>query len=588
LDKRHAQEKLGGEGMAVNSTYSTYSTGTLRIGGLASGLDVDSIIEQLMQVEQIKVDRLKQERQLIEWRKEAYREITNLLRAFQDEFFNVLKTDTYMLSSNRYRTFSVTSSAESYITATANASAMEGTYTITKIESLATSTIVKSNEWTFADGKSLDSTLEALGLVNEEEEAKFSINGVTFLIKTPSEVPSEGEGLPPDTVVIDPIKTTMRQLMNIINTNSKAGVNLFYSSIEKRFILQTKATGETSTSILMDGNDNPLVEGSFLKSIGFLDDSGSWAAGVDKIKGTDAKVYFKEIGGSGEILVQNAANTFTIDGVTYTLKNTTPEGAEPITITVTQDVDKAYNAIKSFVDKYNELIDKINGKLNEERFRDYAPLTDAQRKEMSEKEIELWEQKAKSGLLRSDSILQNIVYGMRRALSDAVADIGISLSSIGITTGLYSERGKLHINEDKLKEALRNDPEQVMQLFMKKSSIDYSPDLDSTSRTQRYNESGLMYRIYDILMDNIRTTRNKDGKKGILLEKAGIVGDITEFQNLMDEELKRLDKRIDAAVEAMISKENKYWAQFTALEKAIQRMNMQSMWLMQQMGINQS
>ena len=574
--------------MAVNSTYSTYSTGTLRIGGLASGLDVDSIIEQLMQVEQIKVDRLKQERQLIEWRKEAYREITNLLRAFQDEFFNVLKTDTYMLSSNRYRTFSVTSSAESYITATANASAMEGTYTITKIESLATSTIVKSNEWTFADGKSLDSTLEALGLVNEEEEAKFSINGVTFLIKTPSEVPSEGEGLPPDTVVIDPIKTTMRQLMNIINTNSKAGVNLFYSSIEKRFILQTKATGETSTSILMDGNDNPLVEGSFLKSIGFLDDSGSWAAGVDKIKGTDAKVYFKEIGGSGEILVQNAANTFTIDGVTYTLKNTTPEGTEPITITVTQDVDKAYNAIKNFVDKYNELIDKINGKLNEERFRDYAPLTDAQRKEMSEKEIELWEQKAKSGLLRSDSILQNIVYGMRRALSDAVADIGISLSSIGITTGLYSERGKLHINEDKLKEALRNDPEQVMQLFMKKSSIDYSPDLDSTSRTQRYNESGLMYRIYDILMDNIRTTRNKDGKKGILLEKAGIVGDITEFQNLMDEELKRLDKRIDAAVEAMISKENKYWAQFTALEKAIQRMNMQSMWLMQQMGINQS
>jgi len=541
-----------------------------------------------MQVEQIKVDRLKQERQLIEWRKEAYREITNLLRAFQDEFFNVLKTDTYMLSSNRYRTFSVTSSAESYITATANASAMEGTYTITKIESLATSTIVKSNEWTFADGKSLDSTLEALGLVNEEEEAKFSINGVTFLKKTPSEIPSEGEGLPPDTVVIDPTKTTMRQLMNIINTNSKAGVNLFYSSIEKRFILQTKATGETSTSILMDGNDNPLVEGSFLKSIGFLDDSGSWAAGVDKIKGTDAKVYFKEIGGSGEILVQNAANTFTIDGVTYTLKNTTPEGAEPITITVTQDVDKAYDAIKSFVDKYNELIDKINGKLNEERFRDYAPLTDAQRKEMSEKEIELWEQKAKSGLLRSDSILQNIVYGMRRALSDAVADIGISLSSIGITTGLYSERGKLHINEDKLKEALRNDPEQVMQLFMKKSSIDYSPDLDSTSRTQRYNESGLMYRIYDILMDNIRTTRNKDGKKGILLEKAGIVGDITEFQNLMDEELKRLDKRIDAAVEAMISKENKYWAQFTALERAIQRMNMQSMWLMQQMGINQS
>jgi flagellar hook-associated protein 2 len=67
-----------------------------------------------------------------------------------------------------------------------------------------------------------------------------------------------------------------------------------------------------------------------------------------------------------------------------------------------------------------------------------------------------------------------------------------------------------------------------------------------------------------------------------------VVGDITEFQNMMDAELKRLDKRIDAVVEAMIRQENKYWAQFTALEKAIQKMNAQSMWLMQQMGMNRS
>jgi len=567
--------------MAVNSTSSTYgySTGTLRIGGLASGIDVDSIIEQLMQVEQTKVDRLKQERQLVEWRKEAYREITNLLRAFYDEFFDVLKTDTYMLSSNRYMTYSAISSAEAYITATANASAMEGTYTIAKIESMASPTIVKGDEWLLPEGSSLDSTLEQLGLVGRDEEARFVINGVTFLITS-----SEVEDTPDDTVVIDPTKTSMRQLMNIVNTNSKAGVNMFYSSIEKRFILQTKATGATTDIVLRD------EKGGFLQSIKLLNADGSL---VDKKDGTDAVVYFMKIGENDHTNPENfirwtsSTNTFTIDGITYTVKNTTTDDMAPITITVVRDVDKAYNAIKNFVDKYNELIDKINSKLDEKRYRDYAPLTDAQKKEMSEKEIELWEQKAKSGLLRGDSILQNIVYGMRKALSEAVAGVGINLSSIGITTGAYSEKGKLHIDEAKLKEALRKDPEQVMQLFIKKSSIDYSPDLDSTSRKQRYDESGLMYRIYDILMDNIRTTRNKDGKKGILLEKAGIVGDITEFQNMMDEELKRLDKRIDAAIEAMISKENKYWAQFTALEKAIQRMNMQSMWLMQQLGINQ-
>lgn len=549
--------------MPVNSTSNTYSsTRTLRIGGLATGLDVDSIIQDLMRIEQTKVDRLKQERQLVEWRKEAYREITNLLRAFQDEFFNVLKTDTYMLSSNRYRTFSVTSSAESYVMATANASAMEGKYVITAIESLATPTIVKGIDTTndgspiIPDGKSLDSTLEELGYVQAGSTVKFQINGVEFSFSSTA---------------------TMRQVMNQVSTNDKAGVNFFYSSIEKRFIIQTKATGSSTRNLTLDD-----VEGTFLQYLGLTEEN------IISDSGADAKVYFQKVGSNESILWSSPTNTFTIDGVTYTLKNTTPEGMAPITITVAQDVDKAYNAIKNFVDKYNELIDKINGKLNEERFRDYLPLTDAQKKEMSEKEIELWEQKAKSGLLRGDSILQNIVYSMRRALSDAVAGVSISLSSIGITTGSYSERGKLHIDEAKLKEALRNNPEQVMQLFIKKSSIDYSPNLDSTSRTQRYNESGLMYRIYDVLMDNIRTTRDQYGRKGVLLQKAGVVGDITEFQNMMDAELKRLDKRIDAVVEAMIRQENKYWAQFTALEKAIQKMNAQSMWLMQQMGMNRS
>ena len=159
--------------MAIDSNYDTYTSGRFRIGGLVSGIDVDSIIQDLMRIEQMKVDRLKQDRQLVEWRKEAYREITNLLRAFQDEFFNISKTDTYMLSSNAYKTFSVTSSAEEYVTATANASALEGNYTITKIESLAAPTILKGVSWVFSEGRSLDSTLEQLGLVEADGWADF-------------------------------------------------------------------------------------------------------------------------------------------------------------------------------------------------------------------------------------------------------------------------------------------------------------------------------------------------------------------------------------------------------------------------------
>ena len=203
---------------------------------------------------------------------------------------------------------------------------------------------------------------------------------------------------------------------------------------------------------------------------------------------------------------------------------------------------------------------------------------------MTEKEIELWEEKAKSGLLQRDPILQNIVYSMRRALVEPVKGVSINLSSIGITTGSYTEGGKLHIDETKLKNALRERGDEIMRLFTNRSEISYSPDNTGEQRTQRYEESGLIHRLSDILQDNIRTRRDKDGRKGILLEKAGIVGDASEFSNLMDAKLKDMNKRIDEAIDKMIRAEERYWAQFTALETAIQRMSAQSMWLAQQFG----
>ena len=74
---------------------------------------------------------------------------------------------------------------------------------------------------------------------------------------------------------------------------------------------------------------------------------------------------------------------------------------------------------------------------------------------MSEKEIELWEEKGQKRSPARDPILQRIVYDMRRALVDSVEGVDINLSSIGITTGSYTEGGRLHLDEGKLKEALR-------------------------------------------------------------------------------------------------------------------------------------
>jgi len=86
-------------------------------------------------------------------------------------------------------------------------------------------------------------------------------------------------------------------------------------------------------------------------------------------------------------------NEFTIEGVTYSLKGVS---SEPVKIDVKADIDAVVENIKNFVNSYNEMLAKINSVLTEERYRDYLPLTDDQKKAMSEDDIKLWEQKAKS------------------------------------------------------------------------------------------------------------------------------------------------------------------------------------------------
>lgn len=640
---------------------SMYSTNRIRFGGLASGLDTDSIVRDLMRIEQMKVDKLKQEKQVLEWQKEDYRNTTNLLRGFYDEYFDILYAKTNMTSASTYNTLKIESSNAKYLTATASPGAHVSSKTITEIslakaayvEGKSASAQIRSSELSgslslegqsiimtvdgvtrrielgqgdsgdYADLEAfanyleeqiaeafghdpsnkrvqvsvpegegyltiesntsaitindyiigeegtdlgfsanqsnridLDSTLIGLELTEQFDEAlnlvdntlSFTINGVDFTFSG---------------------NDTLRTVMNRIN-NSNAGVTLTYNSLTDRFSLTNKNTGAAQTLTFDDSQSG----GNFLKALGLKADGAQVNQGKDAMMTIDG------------ITLYRSTNNFTIDGVTYNLNQDFKlgEGIEPINLTMVRDVDQAFDNIKSFVEAYNKILDTLNETISQERFRDFLPLTDEQREAMSEKEIELWEEKARSGLLQRDPILQKIVYDMRRAMVDSVKDIGINLSSIGITTGSYTEGGRLHINETKLKDALRQNGDEVMRLFNNKSEIAYSPDNDSIQRSQRYGESGLVHRLSDILQDNIRTRRNKDGRKGILLEKAGIVGDATERVNLMDDQLKDMNRRIETAVERMVRAENRYWAQFTALETALARMSSQSMWLAQQFG----
>lgn len=353
---------------------------------------------------------------------------------------------------------------------------------------------------------------------------------------------------------------TVRDVINQVNSSS-AGVTLSYSSLTDTFTLESDKEGfANSITSVNDIQGNLLTDRFKLQEVR---------------AGSDAEFTLDGI------TTTRSSNTFTIDGVEYTL-NSTYSDINPIEVTVSSNPDELIEKIKGFVEKYNEVISKINSKLIEERYYDYKPLTDAQKDEMTEKEIELWEEKAKSGILRSDRLLEGIVNDMRRALYDSVEGVGIRLYDIGITTSSnYEDRGKLVINETKLREALEERPQEIIELFTKDSDIDY---FDTDNRSQRYNEEGLAERLYDILQDNIRMTRLDDGKKGRLLEKAGMEGDTTYFNNLLNEQLEDYNDRIDELMVELTEKEDNYYIMFAKMETAIQQMNAQMSWLMSQTG----
>lgn len=545
------------------------SSSTFRITGLATGLDVDSIVQSLMKAENTKLDKLKQDKQLIQWRQDLYRDIIGDLNTFKSTYFDVLKTDTYMLSNKIYSSFDVKSSdASNSVTASATSGAIAGQYTISVAQIAEKARFTGTSKITASVYDKMSNIVSG--------EVKFTINNQTFHYDFNS---STDYGTPDDPVIGAKDKT----ISDIINDiSSKANVNITYSELTQQFTLTSKNTGESQ--VITNTKD---VTGNFLKTIfgqamisdesGYLYDSDGNLTGT-LLKGKDAQVTITEPY-SSPVTITKSSNNFTIDGINYTL-NSKP--ASDVTLTVTLNPDTVFDKIKAFIEKYNELIDKINTKLNEKRQYNYPPLTDDQKKEMKDDEIKNWEDKAKEGLLANDSTLSNMLNDLRRAFYDKVEGAGIYLTDIGLSTSSdISERGKIIIDETKLKQAIQNNPEKVANLFAKASSTPYSPDQRSQAR---YNEEGIFQRINDILQDYIRTTRDSHGNKGILIQKAGIKGDFSEFQNILSDQLKDKDKQINDMIEKLNDKENNYYLQFSKLETAMEQMNQQQTWLTQQLG----
>lgn len=341
------------------------------------------------------------------------------------------------------------------------------------------------------------------------------------------------------------------------------GATLKYNTLTDKFELKAQSEGEAN---------NLTVSNELLTAFKFNATGSTHNAGKNAVFNLDG------------IDLVKSSNNFTIEGVNYTLNKTHDASAGAIDVSLKPDADKIADRIKTFINAYNGLIASVGAKLDEKVYRSYTPLTDDQRENMSEDDIKLWETKAKSGILRNQTDLESMLVNMRKAFSDPVQGAGISLAEIGITnTANYKERGKLEIDDTKLKSAITNNYSKVVSLFTSKSDKDYQ---DSANVTERFNESGIADRLNDVLQDMVRTTKGNSTSKGILLEKAGKIGDTTEQTSVLSKQLTDYEDRVYDMIEYLNDKENYYYEKFSKIESALAQMNAQSSSLTNMLGGN--
>lgn len=615
------------------------------MGGLVSGMDIDELVKNLSATGRQKIVKEQQKVQSLEWKQSAYRTVTNALAEFQKSYLDLLSSTNFRSQSFFNTTKATASSNAvsilptktamtgdltiDYISQLATAQKISGNLPASKtltgrIPSEASGSLSGNdidNLLSALEGKSIGLNLdgrlrtitfdsEFVSNVNADKTAQgleaalqqaadkafgiagpgeriinLSLNGDELSFgANGSQLTVQAIGGDIDTLAalglnngqsnrlslytslvstslatdLDPgvesFKFTINgenfefdkskaltDIIREINNNGKAGVTIAYSSVSDTFSITSKVTGSGDNIVIAEN------EGNLMSALGLAGHNAGNTYGKNAILSVN-----------GQEIVRSD-NVFNLDGLSVELNETT---GSAIKISVKEDSSVLKEPIEKFIEDYNALIDLISGLISERPDSKYPPLSEEQKAEMTEKQIEQWESKAKVGMLASDPILRKILGDMRIAMGSAGKDGGIRLTDLGITTGDYSDNGKLKIvDESKFLEGLKTKGSQIADMF-------------STA------ETGIAQRINSVIEGAVKKT-GPEKERGTLIMRAGLEKTTSEKENSISKMIEDTNKRIAALQKRLMGDEQRYWAQFTAMETALSRFNVQSTMLMQ-------
>lgn len=471
----------------------------MRLTGLMSGMDTESVIQQLVEARSTKVETAKKDQTKLEWKTEIWKELNTKLKNLQSKYLSNMRfTDAYSKKVTKV-------SNESAVSVITGEGAVNG------VQELSVDRLAKTAYLTGA---------KVSGLTGDEELSALTTMGdlMTFEDADGNPIERNLTLTKADGSELEISLTSETTISDVLTALKEEGLNASFDAKQQRFFISAKESGADGSFTI--GGDPEALKALGLQTFNQeeLDEE------LAKITDADEKAAFEEeyraahatfISGQNAQITLNGAvfesssNVFEINGLTFTALSET--NGQNVTVTTQQDTDGIYDMIKNFLKEYNSIINEMDKLYNADSARGYEPLTDEEKEAMSESEAEKYEQKIKDSLLRRDSSVNSISSALKQTMMAGIEVNGktMYLTNFGIETLSYftaadNEKNAYHIdgdpddadtsgNADKLKSMIASDPDTVISFFTQLSRNLYTEMDNQSKAVEGYRSFGSFY-----------------------------------------------------------------------------------------------
>ncbi|MGA7180245.1 MAG: flagellar filament capping protein FliD [Thiobacillaceae bacterium] len=391
---------------------STISAGTISSPGIGSGLDVNSIVSQLMAVEQQPLTALQKQQSTYQSQISAYGQIQSALASFQSAV-------QALSDPSKFQVFTGTVSNSSVLSVTAGAGASPASYQI-ETSQLAQQQKLGSGDYaSTSDVVGTGSLTIQLGTY-DATAGTFTQNGTQ----------------PATTITIDSSHNTLAGIRDAINAaNAGVSASIINDGSGNRLVLTSSNSGvANSIKITTTDGDGNNTDASGLSALAY-DPTATNGAGQNLTQLQAAQNALFKVDG---IPIGKPSNTITdaIQGVTLNLAQTNV--GQPVSVSVNPDTQTISNTVQGLVSSYNTA-DKLLRSLS---------AYNAQTKTAS--------------VLTGDSTVSSLEFQMKSILTGGVGSSLSTLSSIGVA---FQQDGSLAVDATKLQNALSTNFNGVASLF---------------------------------------------------------------------------------------------------------------------------